>query len=115
IENDIETGFEALDDLFARGPVPVTMNVSAFEKFPRRGHGLERVGRDVVIVDAVRFAVARRSRGVRDRKIEGDAEGLDLFADEIDEGGLARARRPGDDEQRAVGMKVTRHSGPARG
>src|ERR1051325_2387024 len=44
IENDIETAFHTCDDLLARSPVPVTMNVSALEKFPANGHGLELIG-----------------------------------------------------------------------
>src|SRR5437764_1244678 len=40
---------------------------------------------------------------------------LELVPHGVDERRLAGARRPGDDEQRAVGVEVTRHSGPARG
>src|SRR5205814_839721 len=115
VEDHVLAAIEAIDDLPARGPVPVTMNVSPFEKFPSRRHGVELLGLDVVVVDAVALAVARRTRGVRDREVQGDAEGLDLVAHAIDEGRFARARRTGNDEQRAVGVEVTRHSGPARG
>src|SRR5436853_27600 len=87
-----DRGLEAFGDLAARGPVPVTMNVSPFEKFPSGHHRLELVRLDVVIVDAVTLAVARRTGGMRNREVQRDAEGLDLAADAIDEGCLARAR-----------------------
>src|SRR5438270_1988439 len=96
VEDDVDAAVEALDDLFARGPVPVTMNVSAFEKFPCRGHALELVGGDVVVIHAVLLAGPRGARGVGNRKVKRDAEGLDLLANTIGEGGLARARWIGD-------------------
>src|SRR6478672_8210759 len=91
------------------------MNERAFDKFRPRDHGLEDGGRNEVIADAVDLAGTWLARGVRDRKIEVDADRLELLADAIDEGRLPGTRRARDDEQRPIGVEVTRHSGPARG
>src|SRR3954447_15601880 len=91
------------------------MNESPFDKFRSRHHPLEPFGRYEVVADAVDLADARLAGGVGDRKVERDTDRLELLADPIDEGRLPGTRRARDDEQRPIGVEVTRHSGPARG
>src|SRR3954452_10344339 len=91
------------------------MNESTFDKFRARNHGFKHFRPYEVITDAVDLAGTRPARGVRDRKVERDPDRLELLADAIDEGRLPGTRWARDDEQRPIGVEVTRHSGPARG
>src|SRR4051812_38061561 len=115
VENDVFAAFETVENLGLRSPVPLLMNECTFDKFRSRNHGFKHFRPDEVITDAVDLAGARPPRGVRDRKIEGDPDRLELFADAIDERRLPGTRWARDDEQRPIGVEVTRHSGPARG
>src|SRR4051812_25833886 len=113
VENDVFAAFEAIENLGLRSPVPLLMNEGPFDKFPVRDHRLELRSRYEVVADAVDLAGARPARGVRDRKIERDPDRLELLADAIDERRLPGTRWARDDEQRPIGVEVTRHSGPA--
>src|SRR4051812_27465019 len=115
VENDVFAAFEAIKNLGLRSPVPLLMNECTFDKFLARHHGFEDRGRNEVIADTVDLTGAWLARGVRDRKIERDADRLELLADAIDERRLPGTRWARDDEQRPIGVEVTRHSGPARG
>src|SRR5207302_4745781 len=79
---------------------------------PGVDHHLEALGRDEVIALSFALTCPRRTRRVRDRKIEVNSDRLELRADVVNERGFACAGRSGDDEQGAVRMEVTRHFAP---
>src|SRR5216684_855578 len=114
IEDDVLAPVEPRENLGFRSPVPLLMNEGPFDKFPACHHGLELFGGNEVITAAVDFARARLARGVRDREVEGDSDRLELLADGVDQRRLSGTRWARDDEQRPIGVEVTRHSVPAR-
>src|SRR5579872_2264647 len=86
------------------------MNQSPFEKFPAADHRRKLLSRNEVVILPLDLAGARSAGGVRDRKVQQEADLFEMGADRVDERRFPGALRAGDDEQGAVGVEVTRHA-----
>src|SRR4051812_50076555 len=114
VENDVFAAFETVENLGLRSPVPLLMNECTFDKFRSRNHGFKHFRPDEVITDAVDLARARPAGGVRDRKIERDADRLGVLAGAVCEGRLSRPPWGRDGGKRPIGGGGTRPFWPAR-
>src|SRR5262245_16692690 len=107
LEQDVAAARPNVGDLLLRGGVEIAVHFGALEELARLEHALEGRAIDEVVLPAIRFAGARRPRGVRD----GQHELAVVGEHRVHERGLPGARRRGDDEEEPVHSEQAKPAG----